>query len=633
MSLNPGDTLLNGQYQILHQLGRGGFGFVYLALETPLNEQVAIKELIPALVGDETVLKRFLAEAKATRRLTHEHIVRTHHIFGEGGNYYIVMEYMPGGTLEERLRQHGPLPVDQATQLAVDVCDGLGYAHARGVVHCDLKPANILFSADGSAKVADFGIAYVSDQMLTRSWLTPAGFMAGTLPYMSPEQTDGVRDDPRIDIYALGAVLYRALTGRAYLDFDQRDTPRAQADNVQRIYTNQPIPPSRHNPHIPAWLDGVVLKALAKQPEARFADTAGLRAALLQQTPISAPTPHPAQAAQAQTRPASPRPQPSPQAPSQPARPSRAPSRALLWTIVGVAAALLLAIVIAVVMLASGAGDGRKAGIPPPPPTIAVQATPNPTAFSEAPAPTPRPTNPPIPTTTPPPTAAQEPGISYRIGINPEFPDFEFLDDSGKLVGFDPDLLTAIAEAAGFQFEFVSAEWDGLLNDLVAGKYDAVISGVTITRERAEVLDFSTPYFNAGLVIVVRAADRNRITGPGDLDGLKVGVDQDTFSDTWISENTASQVVRYNGPYQPFEALDNGDLDAVVSDNVMAIMIIRYTPGIDATVVGEPVVDEMYGIAVNKDRQELLQAINQGLATIRANGTYDQIYETWFGLP
>jgi formylglycine-generating enzyme required for sulfatase activity/serine/threonine protein kinase len=280
MALNPGDTLSNGHYRIIRQLGRGGFGFVYLAQDTLLGEDVAIKELIPALVGDEVMLKRFLAEAKATMRLTHKQIVRTHNVFSEGGNYYIVMEYMAGGSLEDRLREQGPLPVDGAVRVAAEVCEGLACAHEEGVVHCDLKPHNILFDAAGQAKVADFGIAHVSGEMLSRSWMTPAGFVAGTLPYMSPEQADGVRDDPRVDVYALGAVLYRTLTGWTYLEFDQRETPRAQSDNVQRIYRQQPLPPSSHDARIPAWLDGVVLRALAKRPGDRFHTAMELRAAL-----------------------------------------------------------------------------------------------------------------------------------------------------------------------------------------------------------------------------------------------------------------------------------------------------------------------------------------------------------------
>jgi eukaryotic-like serine/threonine-protein kinase len=280
MPLKPGDTLFNGQYCILRQLGRGGFGFVYEAQDTLLVEQVAVKELIPALVGDEAMLKRFLAEAKATMRLTHKRIVRTHAVFQEGEHYYIVMELMPGGSLEARLKEGGVLPVAEAVRVAAGVAEGLACAHEEGVVHCDLKPANILFDKKGEAKVADFGIAHVSGEMLTRSWHTPAGFVAGTLPYMSPEQVDGVRDDPRVDVYALGAVLYRMLTGRTYLDFDERETPRAQSDNVQRICSQRPQPPSAHNRRVPPWLDQVVLKALAKQPGERYGSAEALRAAL-----------------------------------------------------------------------------------------------------------------------------------------------------------------------------------------------------------------------------------------------------------------------------------------------------------------------------------------------------------------
>ncbi len=269
MSLEPGETLQNGQYRIVRLLGRGGFGFVYLALETVLNEEVAVKELIPALVGDEQILRRFLSEARATRRLTHKHIVRTHNVFPEGGNYYIVMEYMAGGSLEARLGEGGTVPPEEAVRIAAEVCDGLACAHEDGVVHCDLKPANVLFDARGTAKVSDFGIAHVSSELQSRNWQTSTGFVAGTLAYMSPEQAQGVRDDPRLDLYALGAILYRMLTGRPYLDFVAGDTPVSQAENVQRILTAAPRPPSSCGEPVPAWLDAVVLQALAKRPEDR----------------------------------------------------------------------------------------------------------------------------------------------------------------------------------------------------------------------------------------------------------------------------------------------------------------------------------------------------------------------------
>ena len=366
MALDPGHQLLNGHYRILRLLGRGGFGFVYHAQDTLLGEQVAIKELIPALVGDEAMLKRFLAEARATMRLTHRHIVRTHNVFQEGDNYYIVMEYMAGGSLEERLREQGPLPVEEAVRIAAEVCEGLACAHEEGVVHCDLKPANILFDTRGQAKVADFGIAHVSGEMLTRSWMTPAGFVAGTLPYMSPEQADGVRDDPRIDVYALGAVLYRTLTGRTYLDFDQRETPRAQMENLQRIYSQQPEAPSAHKAELPAWLDAVILTALAKRPGERFSSADALRAALLQAWGTSARHPQ----AWPPTRPLAdqdPDLRPIFRLPSDSdrgvSRPDRRPALpAWFWPAAGATAVLLILLVVAIAALVRGGDREAVAG-------------------------------------------------------------------------------------------------------------------------------------------------------------------------------------------------------------------------------------------------------------------------------
>jgi hypothetical protein len=377
MALKPGEPLLNGQYRILRQLGHGGFGFIYLAEDTLLGEEVAIKELIPALAGDETVLKRFLAEARATMRLTHERIVRTYNVFSEGGNYYIAMEFMAGGSLEDRLQCQGIVPVDEAVQVAAQVCEALCYAHQRGVVHCDLKPANILFAADGSTKVADFGIAHVSEQLLARSWRTSVGYVAGTLPFMSPEQADGVRDDPRIDVYALGAVLYQMLTGRSYLEFDRRETPGAQADNVLRIRTEQITPPSLRNPHVPPWLDRVVLKALAKQADERYASAGDLRVALL---------PGEQTVAVAQALPSVPRLE------LEHSQGRQVPRSRRFWLLFGGGAILSLAI-IAAIALALGGGQGRRAAS-----IITAVITPQPMPAASFTVALPTHTNVPVPT-------------------------------------------------------------------------------------------------------------------------------------------------------------------------------------------------------------------------------------------
>jgi len=405
MPLNPDDTLLNGQYRILGLLGRGGFGFVYRAQDTLLRDEIAIKELIPALVGDDATLKRFLAEARATMRLAHEHIVRTHNVFQEGGNYYIAMECMAGGSLEARVREQGALPVDEAVRIAADVCAGLDHAHRRGIVHCDLKPANILFTSGGAAKVADFGIAHVSGEMLTRSWMTPAGFVAGTLPYMSPEQADGVREDPRVDVYALGAVLYRMLTGRTYLDFDQRETPGAQADNVYLIRNTNPEPPSTNNRRVPAWLDEAVMVALSKRPEDRYESAAEMRAILQRQgaEPAAPEAPSGAET-------------PAPVAPA----PSRGAGRPpWFWAASGAAGVLLIAIAVALALFLGGgtaptdapASELTRMALAKSTSTLAPTHTRAPTGAPE-PA-----TEAPAATDTPLPTATVTPAVEGRIAF------------------------------------------------------------------------------------------------------------------------------------------------------------------------------------------------------------------------
>ena len=216
------------------------------------------------------------------------------------------------------------------------------------------------------------------------------------------------------------------------------------------------------------------------------------------------------------------------------------------------------------------------------------------------------------------------------IGLNAEYPPFENVDEDGNLVGFDVELMTAIAEEAGFEFEWVNTRWDGIFVALASGEFDAVISAATITAERAETVDFSDPYFDAGQSITVRA-DNTDILGPDDLAGLKVGVQLGTTGDIWLSDETDAEVVRYDENTLAFQALANGDVDAAVADNTTAIEIVKANPEMNLKFLPDVYTKEQYGIAVNKDRQDLLAAINEGLAAIRANGTYDEIYNKYFG--
>jgi serine/threonine protein kinase len=176
--------------------------------------------------------------------------------------------------------RRGSISVDEALAIMDDLCAALDYAHGQGVVHCDLKPANVLFDEAGTAYVADFGIAHVSEDMMTRLVHTGTGMVMGTVRYMAPEQLDGVRDDPRVDVYALGALLYEMLAGRPYLDFETETTPAAQARNIARIQHEEPQALATVSPSVPAWLAAVTDRSLHKAPEARWPSAGVLREAL-----------------------------------------------------------------------------------------------------------------------------------------------------------------------------------------------------------------------------------------------------------------------------------------------------------------------------------------------------------------
>ena len=274
----PG-TILDNKYQIEGVVGRGGFGFVYRARERLTGETVAIKELVPRFVDNPEMVERFIQEARATLRLKHSHIARTYGIFHDRGTYYLAMEYLPGGSLADRL-ERGPLPLDQVVRVASQLCEALHYAHQKGVVHCDIKPANVLFDQDDGVQLVDFGIAHVSTEMMTRQFHTASGMAMGTVQYMAPEQLSGARDDPRIDVYAVGVLLYRMLAGHPYLGFQTETTPAAQAHNINLIQRQRPTPLRQIRPEVPEGLAAAVDRALEKTPADRFPSAEAMGRAL-----------------------------------------------------------------------------------------------------------------------------------------------------------------------------------------------------------------------------------------------------------------------------------------------------------------------------------------------------------------
>ncbi len=219
---------------------------------------------------------------------------------------------------------------------------------------------------------------------------------------------------------------------------------------------------------------------------------------------------------------------------------------------------------------------------------------------------------------------------TVTVGTNAEYPPFEYVDEDGNIAGFDIELMEAIAEEAGFEVEFVNTRWDGIFVALASGEFDAVASAATITEEREEMVDFSDPYFNAGQRIVVRA-DETEIQGPEDLDGKTVGVQLGTTGDIWLTDETEAEVARYDENTLAFQAVSTGDADAAVADGPTAVDIIQANPEMNLKVLDGVYTDEEYGIAVHPDRQDVLEAINEGLQAVRDSSRYDEIHDKYFG--
>ena len=272
MSTLIGQSL--GRYHILEQLGEGGMATVYKAYDTRLEADVAVKvirteNILPSVL--DRTLKRFEREAKALARLTHANIVKVTDYGEYEGKPYLVMEYLPSGTLKSKLGK--PIPWREAARLLVPVARALAYAHEQGMVHRDVKPSNILITQSGDPMLTDFGIAKIIDEEATVD-LTGTSAAVGTPEYMAPEQVTAKSVDHRADIYALGVVFYEMVTGRKPFT---ADTPMA----VLFKHASDPLPrPKGFVPTLPDAVEKVLLKALAKRPEDRYASMSGFANAL-----------------------------------------------------------------------------------------------------------------------------------------------------------------------------------------------------------------------------------------------------------------------------------------------------------------------------------------------------------------
>ncbi|MGE3843632.1 MAG: protein kinase [Vicinamibacterales bacterium] len=272
--MNPAPGVRIGAYEIVELLGEGGMGEVYKALDTRLDRSVAIKVLPEHLAADAELLQRFKREARALAALSHPHICQIYDVGSHNGVHYLVMEYVEGETLAQRLTQ-GALPLDRALPLAIQVADALDKAHRTGIVHRDLKPANVMLTKAG-VKLLDFGLAKLAPQSESlgrgrlsevstgHAPLTGTGSILGTFHYMAPEQLDGGNVDARADIFSFGALVYEAITGRRAFE------GASQASVIAAILERTPPPLSALMPVVPKALDRIITTCLAKDPDDRW---------------------------------------------------------------------------------------------------------------------------------------------------------------------------------------------------------------------------------------------------------------------------------------------------------------------------------------------------------------------------
>ena len=264
-------TVLDNRYDVGRALGSGGMGEVFLARDRVLGRDVALKVLRTQYAGDREFAERFRREAQSAASLSHPNIVQVYDRGEtEDGASYIAMEYVPGGTLKEKIVAEGPLGAREAAALGAQVAEALGAAHERGMVHRDIKPQNVLLTGRGEAKVADFGIARAGSSVT----ISRTGSVMGTAGYMSPEQALGKPATPKSDLYSLGVVLYEVLTGK--LPFTA-DNPIA----VSMKHVNEPlVPPKEIDPTIPEGMNALVTRLMAKNPDDRYASAGELAADL-----------------------------------------------------------------------------------------------------------------------------------------------------------------------------------------------------------------------------------------------------------------------------------------------------------------------------------------------------------------
>ncbi|BBX27489.1 bifunctional serine/threonine-protein kinase/transporter substrate-binding domain-containing protein [Mycolicibacterium alvei] len=581
------DSTPFGHYQLKKLIGRGGMGEVYQAYDSDTDRIVALKVLPPHLAQDSTFQERFRRESHAAAGVSNPHVVPIHG-FGEiDGRLYLDMRLIEGRNLGVMLTKTGK-PLDPAFVVGMveQVAEALDGAHAAGLIHRDVKPSNILIADNDFVYLIDFGLARTAGD----SGMTTAGSTLGTLAYMAPERFDGGKVDPRSDIYALACVLYECLTG-------ERPYP---SDSLEQQIAGHMVSPSPRasdkDPRLAAF-DEVIAKGMAKKPSKRYQSAGALAAAARAALQVPVRTTGRSGRHSAQRV------------------PTRARVSKKMAAIAG--ATVLVAGLCAVgVWQLRGSGPDRVANAAGSAGSGPVQA---PTGAVDE-----------IARTVP--SDIRDSG-RLVIGVNVPYAPNEFKNSSGEIVGFDIDLMKAVARTMGLVPDFRETGFEGILPSVHDGNFNVGMSSITDTTEREQQADFVT-YFQAGTLWARRPGSS---ADPGSPCGLRVGVAYSTIQDT--AEIPAKSDACVAAGLPPVEkvvrthqdevtaALIAGEVDAMTADSPVTGFAIKLS-GSALEPAGDVFDSAPYGWPVAKG-SGLAESLRLALEHVMDTGEYRTIATMW----
>jgi ABC-type amino acid transport substrate-binding protein/predicted Ser/Thr protein kinase len=573
-----------GHYELLELLGRGGMGEVYRARDTKTDRIVALKLLPPHLAADEVFQRRFRREAQAASGVNDPHVVPIHGYGEIDGRLYLDMRLIEGLNLGTILAQRNqPLGPRLASVVVEQVASALDSAHANGLVHRDVKPTNILISDREFVYLIDFGLARTTGE----AGLTTAGNTLGTLAYMAPERFNGGQSDSRSDIYALTCVLYECLTGT-------RPYPSDSLEQQIAGHLVSPAPrPSNADASLAAF-DDVIAKGMAKDPDQRYQTGRALSAAV--QQAMDAPRVRASRGRGARH--------------SAPRSAAEHPTRRRALMIAALAALLVAVCVFAAWQLrgASG-GGGQQAGSDT---TATLGAVPSIAAT--------------VPTDV-------KSGGRLVIGVNLPYAPNEFRDNYGKLVGFDVDLMNAVARTLGLTPDYREVAFDAIIPAVQAGDFHVGMSSFTDTRAREQNVDF-VDYFQAGSLWAQRSGPP---IDPNHACGLRVGVAAGVIQETEeIPAKSQACVAAGLPPIDKVvfkrhddivDALIAGQVDAMSADSPVTGFDIKNSGGA-LEAAGEVFDAGPYGWPVAKG-SALAESLRQALEHLMKTGEYRTIATLW----